>query len=126
MGNAYLGQRLRTTTNEFVTVEGIDGDYIFVCYRNKMYKRDKGVIGTKLFVCEAQEEKVHEEPIENEYATIVECCSNCMEMRSGECAGTQGMCDFYRYAPNILSKEKTVDWPKYGDATYYRMKYGKK
>ena len=135
MSSALLGQSLRTTTNEYVTIEGVEGEYIFVCYRNKLYRRHKSIIGVKLFVCESKEYAnempddkayVSDKNIDNDRIVIIECCDNCMEMRSGECAGSQGMCEFYRYCPSPLSKEQTADWPKYGDATYFRMKYGKK
>ena len=46
-------------------------------------------------------------------------------MRRGDCFGGTGMvCEFYRFAPTIPQAERD-SWPKYGDATYFRMLYGK-
>jgi hypothetical protein len=128
----FLGQRLKTITNEYVTIEKIEDRYIYVSYKNKTYKREKNIIGKKLFIIQDEIKNSADEafetpskgPSKDINSSSRETCKNCMEMRKGECIGKQSICEFFRYAPNI-SKEELDNWPKYGDATYFRMKYGK-
>ena len=52
-------------------------------------------------------------------------CENCMLNIKGECFGRKAICEDYSYAPQI-DEEIRKDWPKIGDATYYRMTQGRK
>lgn len=47
-------------------------------------------------------------------------CKNCIEMKQGKCIGKQNICEDYRYAPP-MTEEKKNQWPKYGDATAFRL-----
>lgn len=47
-------------------------------------------------------------------------CKNCMLYISEECCGDQNICELYKYSPNVSRKEIN-SWPKFGDATYFRL-----
>ena len=47
-------------------------------------------------------------------------CKNCMLLKKGDCFGKDNICEDYRYAPD-MDDEKRKNWPKYGDATFFRM-----
>ena len=47
-------------------------------------------------------------------------CKTCLEMKRGDCFGKQQVCDDYKYAPP-MTEEKKQQWPKYGDATAFRL-----
>ena len=110
MKDIFINQKLRTLTNEFVTVVRFDGENIFVEYRGKTYRRSRSIIGKKLFILD-EENKTH-------------TCANCMEMRRNECFGKKEICEYFRYALTI-SKKESENWPQYGDATKFRMKSGR-
>lgn len=56
--------------------------------------------------------------------SIINTCENCMEKKNGDCFGAKNVCEFFRPSPtNIEGKD---NWPKYGDATYFRLTRGKK
>lgn len=46
----FIGQKLRTLTNEFVIIVEIKENQITVRYKGKDYERDISIIGNKLFV----------------------------------------------------------------------------
>lgn len=133
------GQYLRTKTNQYVMVEKVDGEYIYVSYKGKTHKREKAIIGEKLFSIQTRAKKLPKEstkqlPKESKKTpsadmkmevTPIKTCKNCMVMRRGDCFGEQNICEMFRYAPTV-SEEETKKWPKYGDATLYRMKNKKK
>ena len=37
----FVGQKLKTTTNEYVTITKIDRDFIYVYYKGYVHKREK-------------------------------------------------------------------------------------
>jgi hypothetical protein len=165
--NVFVGQKLETTTNEEVVIVKIEGDFIYVLYKNYLFKRPKSIIGQKLFFVQATKNKnetnIVKKPIvtsskssnslPNKNTNELESknsigsptkdisrsttikqetkesdgprksCKNCIEMRKQECVGEDTICQFYRYAPSISIAEME-NWPKYGDASYYR--FGKK
>ena len=47
-------------------------------------------------------------------------CKNCLEYKKSECFGKPQPCDDFRYSPD-MDEEKRKNWPKYGDATFFRM-----
>ncbi len=46
-------------------------------------------------------------------------CKNCFLYKSQECSGICGICEDYRYAPEISNAEKSY-WPQMGDASRFR------
>lgn len=116
MNNIHLYQRLRTITNEFVTIVKIEENTITVRYKGKSHERPKNIIGRKLFVC--KEDENCDEPSTDKIKKNT--CDDCMMMRNGECFGAKEICEFFKYAPTI-SKEEMDSWPEYGDALSYRF-----
>ncbi|NCB42144.1 MAG: hypothetical protein EOM59_05945 [Clostridia bacterium] len=123
----FIGQKLKTTTNEYVTITKIDRDFIYVYYKGYVHKREKSIIGKKLFVIE--DKKVKKETKDTTTTKTKKTkgsnkpgrsCNNCMKMKNGECLGGKSICKFYRNSPSI-SQEEMASWPKYGDATYLRL-----
>ena len=48
-----------------------------------------------------------------------------MSNRRGDCFGRSEICEDFKSVPSITIEEKN-NWPKYGDATYYKYyKYKK-
>ncbi len=47
-------------------------------------------------------------------------CKNCIEMKKGDCFGQNSICESYKHSP-VISEEKRKDWPKYGDATMFKL-----
>lgn len=118
----YAGQKLLTTTKEYVTIVKIEGNDILVSYKGKIYKRSKSIIGKKLFIVERDTVKPpNEVPATYFKPAPKRACYDCMEMRRGDCFGQKRPCEFFRPAPSV-SREEVNNWPKYGDATYYRLK----
>lgn len=53
-------------------------------------------------------------------------CKNCMLYKREDCFGKDTICEDYKYAPD-MDDEKRKNWPKYGDATFFRMhRHGRK
>lgn len=52
-------------------------------------------------------------------------CYNCLLQKKEECFGKSKICEDYKPIPRI-NKEKMDNWPKYGDATFFRMTSGRK
>ncbi len=48
-------------------------------------------------------------------------CKDCMDYRNGNCFTANKICEDFRYAPTFTRKE-TENWPKEGDASYFRRK----
>lgn len=117
----FEGQELLTLTKETVIIKKIENEFIYLEYKKKIYKRRKSIIGKKLFIINKQysQNTASQKPL-NDSDIPSYTCKNCMEMRKGECFGKSEICEFFRYAPTI-SKDEINNWPKYGDATYYRM-----
>ena len=47
-------------------------------------------------------------------------CNNCMILKKGDCFGKVEVCSDYKPIPIVYKKEKEK-WPKYGDATMFRL-----
>lgn len=47
-------------------------------------------------------------------------CRKCKLYRREDCVGERQICELFETAPDI-SKEEMDQWPKYGDATYWRL-----
>lgn len=48
-------------------------------------------------------------------------CNTCMLMKRGDCSGLQNkVCDDYKHSPSVSEREKE-NWPKYGDATAFKL-----
>ncbi len=126
--NLYIGQKLKTTTNEFVTIVKIGEKDIYVDYKGKIYKREKSIIGKKLFVIQNNAEDLSNHssnPITKSVVEIEKSCNSCMVLKRDECIGKKSICEYYKHSPSI-SKEEINNWPKFGDATYYRFTNNKK
>lgn len=69
------------------------------------------------------------EPPESDFAgkntTKRKSCKECLSYRKEECFGKNKICDDFKYAP-LMDDEKRRNWPRYGDATYFRMTSRKK
>ena len=52
--NVYIGQKLKTLKDEYVTVEKIVQEFIFVNYDGKLCRKRWSAIGSELFVCEKE------------------------------------------------------------------------
>ena len=48
-------------------------------------------------------------------------CMDCMEQRNENCFGKKKICPDFRYAPRITQQDRET-WPKFGDATGFRLK----
>ncbi len=48
-------------------------------------------------------------------------CKNCLSYKKEECFGKPVTCKDFKYAPN-MTEEKKQNWPKFGDATAFRLK----
>lgn len=131
-----VGQKLKTLKDDYATVEQVGETFIIVSYNGQKLKRDRSIVGTKLFVAE----KVIQAPERlqmtdgttprNDEATCLDfslpekTCENCFLLRAEDCFGGKTICDLYRYAPS-LSKAETDRWPKEADASRFR-RTGKK
>ena len=127
----YIGQTLRCKNNELVIIIDFRDDRIFVDYKGKVYERNRNIVGVKLFFLEDDNYK-NEINYRNNLSTAsneldlqeninLECCNTCMLEKRGDCYGNKNsICENYKHAPSISNKE-IENWPKFGDATYYRM-----
>ena len=61
-------------------------------------------------------EELNDSVIQEESLT----CKNCLEYKKSECFGKPQICEDFRYSPD-MDDEKRKNWPKYGDASYFRM-----
>jgi hypothetical protein len=80
--------------------------------------RDIGVI---LFVITENKNKQNQKDINDTNST----CNDCALQRMGDCCGQKSICSFFRACPTISLEEKE-NWPKYGDATAFRMSFGRR
>ena len=95
-------------TEGYVVVLQRFEDYFVVGYNDKRYKRTYDVIGKKLFF-EPQLEKIRN-------------CDNCFHRYSGDCTSMSGVvCEDF-IARQKLSQEEIDSWPKYGDATAFKLR----
>lgn len=106
MNSIHLYQKLKTTTNEFATIVKIEKDEIVVFYKGNLYRRNKSIIGKKLFIADVVSDKIEVKS---------NTCNDCMLMRSEECVGAKEICEFFKYAPTIPKEEMQL-WPTIGDA----------
>ena len=119
MYDICVGQKLVCLNGEKVIVNRITEAEIIVEYKNKLYRRSKDIIGHKLLL-----QKYEEQPKiskTSDYSKEYEHdCKDCMVLRRGDCFGEKKLCSFFVASPKV-TKEEMDNWPKYGDATYYRM-----
>ena len=119
----FVGQRLITTSNEVGKVLRIEGDILDVQGEDEVYRCTNDFMGNQLVVlAEGASEPVPAKEKEEEY---IEDCENCMLMKNGSCAGLKGLCEDYRPAPSI-PKEVKENYPKDGDASFYRQHPGRR
>ena len=116
VGTIHEGQQLWTKTNETVIVVSVTVSDIIVEYNGKRYRRPTSVIGDKLLLnpptaLDSLSDSVDER----------ETCENCRSYRSQACFGGKAICSSYRFAPTVQESERE-HWPKFGDASYMRMK----
>ena len=81
--------------------------------KGKNYKRNKSIIGKKLFILDNITDTQEE--------VVKQICNNCLILKKGDCFGKKVICKDYKHVASV-SKEEISNWPEYGDATYYRMK----
>ena len=108
-----IGQRLWFSHDGFVTITDVTSHYILVEYKGKIHRRPQSIIGEKLFLTQDLGNTVDKS--EKKYS-----CSDCKLYRRDDCFGQKKICEDFKLSPNI-SENETRNWPKYGDATYYRM-----
>ena len=108
----YINHTLKTLTDEYVKILEIDDDSIVVEYKGKEYTRKKSIIGNKLFIIK--------EDLKVEEYEVKRSCDSCFYLKNESCFGRSNICEDYKHVVSI-SKEEAARWPKFGDATYYRM-----
>jgi len=108
----FVGQKLRTLNDEFVTVMEIDNDIFIVKYRDVLYRRPISIVGVKLFIDEKEKELIISEE---------KSCRHCMVFISEECIGAHQICEFYKKAP-IISADEKENWPIECDADRFRKR----
>ena len=130
MAKIGIGTRLKTSRGEIVVVKKVTDNDVVVEYKNKLYRRNKSIIGQKLFFEEA---KMYSKDKENQQTRVKSIdlddknytCKNCMLYRIDDCFGEKEICGKFRKAPKP-NKEVTKNWPRCGAATYYRFKNSKR
>lgn len=128
----YVGQLLRTTTNEYAKITTITPQKIYVAFRGKIYCRDINIIGEKLFILPEDKNKISKRESDqqefDQQESDPDCrdrtCRDCKWYVSEECFGQKRICNDFKEAA-ILSKQEIKNWPQYGDATYFRL-HGRK
>lgn len=122
--NLYIGQKIRSITNDLVEIVDIQGQKVKLLYKGKIYTLNKYLISKinkKLFILDNKiENKIDNKKKINENCESCKSCKNCMEMKNGNCFGSSSICSDYRHSPEI-SKDEIDRWPKIGDATYFRL-----
>lgn len=112
MKKYYVGQKFLTKKGDYAFLDRIQGNYLFLKYKGKTYKRHNSLIGKKLFVLEKDKNKF--KPVE-----IKKSCRNCKFNRIGECPGGKTICEDYKHCPTMTDEDRK-NYPKEGDASYMR------
>lgn len=118
--NLYVGQKIRSITNDLVEIVDIQGQKVKLLYKGKIYVLNKYLISKiskELFIVD---NTIENKKNINENSERCKSCKNCMEMKNGNCFGSSSICSDYRHSPEI-SKDEIDRWPKIGDASYYRL-----
>lgn len=93
----YIGQVLRTTTEENVVVRKIFNDEISVEYKGKIYQRPKSIIGKKLFFMHYDKVSIKDkvkEPLRETYT-----CNDCRLKIRDDCYGEKKICKDFKFSP---------------------------
>lgn len=103
----------QTTSHPKETAKTID---------NKETTSTKNIVNELEVITEGIEELSKSEELNN---SIIQeekslTCRNCLEYKKSDCFGKPQICEDFRYSPD-MDDEKRKNWPKYGDASYFRM-----
>lgn len=98
-----------------VIVIGLDGDSFTVLHKGKEYVQSYADLDKILFYNPSN--KVSK-PSQNE--KIMVRCKDCNLIKTDECLGKESICSFFKPAFD-LDESESGHWPKFGDATYFRL-----
>ena len=123
-----IGQMLYCADGSYGVVTNVAEEYFELEYKERKYRRPFSIIGDKLFTTpDRVASNISDKGTETSVCLINESpatpnCSICMKNRSEVCFGNSNVetCDDYIPIPDI-PKEKREHWPKYGDATAFKL-----
>ncbi|HZK33486.1 MAG TPA: hypothetical protein VFC60_03200 [Tissierellaceae bacterium] len=116
MDKLYINQKLKTAKGEIVEIVDIKDDKITVLFNGKKHSRHRSIIGYKLFV-------INEDQDTNEI--LNRTCDDCFILKKGDCFGRKEICEDFKYVASV-SKGYYESWPKYCDASMWRVNYERK
>ena len=122
----YIGQKIRSATNDLVEIVSIQGLKVKLVYKCKEYILNKYIlgkyltnkIGKELFVIDNNTKNNTNMKNEKTVNTDESCksCANCMEYKNGNCFGLSEICNDFRYSPKLSNEELSM-WPKDGQVS---------
>jgi hypothetical protein len=68
MSKYYIGQKFLTKKGDYAILERIQGNYLYLRYKNKIHKRHKRIIGEKLYLNKEHFRKNNRIIVETKYA----------------------------------------------------------
>lgn len=98
-----------------VIVTKIDSDSFTVLHRDKEYVQSYADLGKILFNNPTNKTS---DPSQNIMITVR--CKDCNLLKTDDCIGKEKICNFFKPAFDLEDSE-SKHWPKFGDATYFRL-----
>jgi len=112
----HTGQKFLTKKGDYVYLDRIQGNYLFLKYKGKIYKRHESIIGEKLYLNKdhfiksnrrIQEKNIHKKDEkkqakeilndkDNKIKEINYLCKNCIFLKKNVCRGTIEGCGNYK------------------------------
>lgn len=98
-----------------VIVTKLDSESFTVLHKGKEYIQSYADLDKILFFNPSNTVSDHSQ---NE--TITVRCKDCNLIKTDECIGKERICSFFKPAFD-LDESESGHWPKFGDATYFRL-----
>ena len=111
VGQTLWGVNKETDTEETVNVIEISNNYFRVEYKGLKRRYPFSALNTIFFAA----------PQRTQNAVVVRTCDNCFLRYNGTCTSlSENVCEDFR-AKQMLPQDEIDNWPKYGDATAYKL-----
>lgn len=111
VGQTLWGINKETGSEEAVKVIEVGNDYFRVEYKGLKGRYPLSALNNIFFA----------KPQDKSNQVSEKTCADCFLRHTGACTSlTQTICEDFR-AKQILPQDEIANWPKYGDATAYRL-----
>ena len=111
VGQMLWGVNKETDIEETVTVIEVDDNYFRVEYKGLKRRYPFSALNTIFFATSQRTQSI----------TVKRSCNNCFLRYNGACTSlSENVCEDFRIR-QILPQDEIDNWPKYGDATAYKL-----